>query len=294
VDSEHIQPQERVYLNYTQAELDNQYDQRVLVPDISGYIQRWTDGTLAAKRDLPCIEDISYADHKDQTLDLYGDTTKAAPLLVYLHGGAWKALTKAESGYGAPAFVKKGIAFAALNFSTIPNATIDEMVGQVRQAIAFLYSESERFNFDRDQIHLVGHSSGAHMASMIAVTDWSQEFDLPADVIKSLIAVSGGYDLEPQRLSARNDYLKLDPEAAFRNTPNHHVAHFQGSAIIAWGEGEHDEYARQGQALQTAFEQNGNSNVAMPTKDRNHFDMASEFADPDSPLFAAAISQIFP
>jgi arylformamidase len=283
---------EYVYLQYTQAELNDQYNQQVLVPDISGYMQQWSDATLAAKSELPCVADISYGVHEDQTLDLYGDTITGAPLLVFVHGGAWKALTKNESGYGAPPFVEAGIAFAALNFSVIPNATIDQMVRQAREAVKYLYLEHEKFNFDRQKIHVLGQSSGAHMASMMAVTDWQQEFDLPPDTIKSLTGISGGYDLEPQRLSARNDYLKLDGAAAERNTPNHHVRHLFGPAIISWGGLEHDEYRRQGLALKAAIESTGNSVEAVPCENRNHFEMGSEFAVPDSPLFKAVISQI--
>jgi len=81
---------------------------------------------------------------------------------------------------------------------------LDQMVDQVRAAVAWLYRHADQIGGDRNRIFVSGHSSGAHLAAAVATTDWKARFGLPQDVVKGALCCSGIYDLEPVRLSARN------------------------------------------------------------------------------------------
>ena len=61
---------------------------------------------------------------------------------------------------------------------------LPQVVAQTRRAVAFLARYAKHFGGDAQNIHLCGHSSGAHLAAMLLVTDWSA-LSTPADVIKS-------------------------------------------------------------------------------------------------------------
>jgi hypothetical protein len=68
------------------------------------------------------------------------------------------------------------------------------------------FSFTDRYSFRDltafvDRIHLSGHSAGGHLGSLVAVTDWpSFASDLPVDLVKSALLLSGCYDVIPWTL----------------------------------------------------------------------------------------------
>ena len=282
---------ERVYENYTQAELDRQYDQRSLVPDINHHMQRWAEASALARKSLASETNVIYGADDNQLLDIFGVGGSGKPVVVFFHGGAWRSvITKDQSAYPANAFVPQGVLFVAVGFGAAPAFTLDDMVSQCRDAVAFLHRNAVRFGGDPDRIHAFGHSSGAHLAAMLATTDWQAAYGLPADVIKGLAAVSGVYDLHPVRLSARNDYLHLDEGTAARNSPIKYLAALQASAVIAWGEGELDEFKRQNREFADAVSGHAKLAYSAEMPGRHHFDMADEICRQDGALFKASLS----
>lgn len=282
---------EKVYLDYTQEELNAQYNQATLVPDLSPFMAWWQAETKQAQSGLKWAQNIAYGEHPDMRLDLYGTDLKNAPLMVFFHGGAWWRLSKEESGFPALAFAEAGIQYAAVEFSLAPKASLDEMVDQCRRSIAYLSEHGPELGIDPSRIHVMGHSSGSHLAAMVATTDWPTAYGLPADTIKGLSAISGGYDLAPVRLSARNEYLHLDEAAARRNTPNNALAHLSAPAIVAWGGKELAEFQRQGQALAAAVTDQGGEVETIFLADKNHFELSRDYCDFNSPLFQAIVAQ---
>jgi arylformamidase len=86
------------------------------------------------------------------------------------------------------------------------------MADQVCRAIAWAYQNAASFGGDRDRLYVGGHSSGAHLAAVALTTDWPNQFNLPADIIKGGLCSSGMYDLAPVRLSHRNSYVRFTDE----------------------------------------------------------------------------------
>ena len=98
-----------------------------------------------------------------------------------------------------------------------------EMVTQVRRAIAWIFQNAGQFDGDPNELHISGHSSGGHLAACVAVTDWVSQFGLPRQIVRSVVCASGIYDLRPVRLSARNDYVKLDAQMEDALSPIRHL-----------------------------------------------------------------------
>src|SRR5262249_45557586 len=153
-------------------------------------------------------ESIAYGATAAETFDLYRSGRAPAPVLIFLHGGAWQRLGKRESAFAAETFVRAGAHFAALDFAAVPAVSLADLVDQVPRAVVFVYRNAERLGIARGRIHLIGHSSGGHLAACAMTTDWSA-LSMPQP-IKGGLCVSGIYDLRPVRLSARNEYLRLD------------------------------------------------------------------------------------
>ena len=87
----------KVWRDLDQAELDRQYDSRGTVPDYTVYTGQYAALTRAAKASLACVEGLRYGAGERETLDLYAPRTPDAPLVVFVHGGNWQTLSKADS-----------------------------------------------------------------------------------------------------------------------------------------------------------------------------------------------------
>jgi arylformamidase len=209
-----------------------------------------------------------------ETLDIYGQGRTA---FVLVHGGAWKRQSRRENAFAAESIVNAGAAYVALDFALLPSVTLPEMVGQVCRGIEWVYR-----NLSTD-IVLCGHSSGSHLAAC-ALTR--------TDGVRSALLVSGIYDLLPVRLSARNDYVRLDDELEHAYSPIRHVDRIGCPVTVACAEHEAAELYRQSREFSSALKLEGRLREAMVGTGLNHFEIIQTLGDPASPLGRAALNML--
>ncbi|MEO7192964.1 MAG: alpha/beta hydrolase [Vicinamibacterales bacterium] len=135
--------------------------------------------TLAAgQAPAPIVrKDIVYAvaDSKPLALDLYLPAGVARPpLLVWVHGGAWRSGTKASVPMG---FVQNGIATASLDFRMSTDARFPAMVHDIKAAIRFLRATAATGGYQADRIAIGGDSSGGHLAALVGVSGGVAELE---------------------------------------------------------------------------------------------------------------------
>ena len=278
-----------LWRDYDQAELNRQYNSRGTVPDFTVYVREYAERTRAAKASLAWTE-LSYGDGPTDKLDLYAPRSPGAPVLVFLHGGDWRGLSKEESGFAAPAYVAAGALFVAPDFSLVPEATIPGMGAQVRRALAWLWRNVAAHGGDAARIFIAGHSSGSNLVSQLLVTDWARDFRAPADLVKGAVFMSGLGDLEPVRLSFRNQWHKLDPAMVAEASLLRRKPGCACPMLVAAGEHETDDYKRQGREVEAYWAAQGNRTRFFELAGRNHFDAVLEWADPRSALFRATLA----
>ncbi|RYX96015.1 MAG: alpha/beta hydrolase [Comamonadaceae bacterium] len=278
-----------VWRAYDQAELDRQYNSRGTVPDVSIYLNEYASRTSAAKASVRCLENIAYGDGKNDRLDIYPALTPNAPVLVFLHGGDWRALSKEDSGFAAPAFVNADAMFVALDFTLVPQTTIPGMGAQVRRALHWLWKNIAAHGGDPSRLHIAGHSSGANLIGQLLMTDWVKDFNAPADLIKSAVFMSGLGDLEPVRLSFRNEKLGLTSDVVTQVSLLRQGAPATCPMIVAVGGHETTDYLRQSREVADYWKAQGRQATLMALTGRHHFDAVLEWADPASALFAAQL-----
>jgi arylformamidase len=277
-----------MFLQYDQAELDRQYNQRAWAPNAAEVIRRYTERSERVRATLGAPHVFSYGTSSVETLDVYKTSAPGAPIHVFIHGGAWRLLGKRDSAFAAEIFVRSGVHFIALDFAQLPSVTLTEMVAQVRRATAWIFRNAQEFDGDPHEIHISGHSSGGHLAACVAVTDWASEFNLPPHVVKSVICASGIYDLLPVRLSARNDYVQLDAHTEHALSPIRHLDHQSAPVFVACGALESDEFKRQSREFAVAL----GSTLAAPYAELhalNHFEVAETLANPNNGLGLVAL-----
>jgi arylformamidase len=282
----------RDWREYSQQELDDNYNQNSLVPDNSPYKERKIRESERARATLECILDVPYGPSRKEKLDIFPAARKGAPIQIFIHGGAWKSGNKSEVSYPAPVFHGAGANFVAVNFASVPEVMIEEQVRQCRAAIAWVYRNAASFGGDSDRIYISGHSSGGHVTGMMVVTDWEGVYDLPPDIIKGAAPVSGMFDLEPVRHSWRNSYVGLDEARARALSAIHHIPATRIPLVLAVGDGELTEFQRQTHAFAAAWRAAGQTCELIVVPGRNHFDMGADFGNTDSAVTQAILRQM--
>ncbi len=282
----------KAFLDYDQAELDRQYDQRAWAPNAIEVINRYAADSEAVRRRLGEPETHPYGEGRAATLDLFRAHRPHAPIHVFIHGGAWRTLGKRDSAFAAETFVRAGAHFAALGFELLPVATLDEMVQQVRSAIAWIFRNADRLGGDPKRIFVSGHSSGAHLAGTVVTTDWRAQFRLPPDVVKGALCISGTYDLEPVRRSARNAYVQLDAGMVDRLSPARHADNIACPVVVGTGERESDELKRQARDFAALAEGRGVPVRLIEGAGLNHFEIINTLASPFGLLGRMALQQM--
>ena len=282
----------KVWLDYNQKELNRQYDQRVLVPNANEYMARHNTLSEEVRARLKCRINVPYGPTPDEVVDIFPANKPGGPVAVYFHGGAWTRWHKDNNSYQAPTFVDHGISFVSVNFALVPRVTLDELVRQCRASVQWTHRNARSFGADPDKLYVAGHSSGGHVVGLLVVTDWARDWEVPADVIKGAVSVSGMYDLEPVRLSSRNEYLNLNDEAVDRLSALRQISTHMPPMVIAYGEKEQIEFRRHSKDWAAELRRLGHTVTELDMPGNNHFDMAEELAKADSPVMREAFEMI--
>lgn len=246
--------------------------------DLTPFIERYIDESNTAYQLLTRLKTLRYGPLASNTVDIaLADCDQPAPLHVFIHGGYWQALSKRDSFFAAPEFVAQGCAFAAVDYTLCPDATLPEIVDECRAALLALANHADELGVDPKRIVLSGSSAGAHLTAMVCQT-------LPAHQRPSgVVMLSGVYELEPLIGTYINDAVGLDRPTALANSPVLLDAIGFPPAIITYGAQEPDEFKRQSRAFAHHVTKAGGTVDLFETAGRNHFNIVFDLTG-DSPL----------
>ncbi|CAL9647570.1 hypothetical protein SUDANB176_06519 [Streptomyces sp. enrichment culture] len=272
------------YMGFSRPDLDRVYSPSSVVPGLPLHLREYTTRSAAARDRHGPLTGLRYGPQPEALLDLFPVEGGASPLQVFVHGGYWQEVSKDQSSFAAPDFVASGVAFAALGYGLAPAYTLDEIVGMVCDAVAWLHARAPRLGIDPRRIHLSGSSAGAQLVAMALVRDTRRR-------IAGATLLSGIYDLEPLRHTYVNDALGLDAEAALRNSPVYHLPRRLPPVVIARGGGETTEFVRQHDTM-TRLLRPRTTVTEIVSPERHHFDLPYDLADPRTALGRAVLAQI--
>jgi acetyl esterase/lipase len=159
---------------------------------------------------------LSYADTKNerQTLDVYAPTEgKNHPVVVWIHGGGWKAGDKASVQKKPQAFVDKRFVFVSTNYRFVPKVSVKEMTGDIAKAIRWVHDHAQEYGGDPTAIFVMGHSAGAHLAALVCTDDrYLKAESLSLSIIKGCVPV----DVSVYDIPKRFKDSKTVPPATFK------------------------------------------------------------------------------
>lgn len=276
-----------LYRNFaTQAELDAAYDVEKAVPNFQGYLDQFEQANLRTRSELIYKADVPFGLGVDERLDLFPIelANERVPIVVFVHGGYWRLSNGRDYD-----FVARGLhrhaAVNVVNYTLAPKAPIWEIVRQVRAAIAWSWHNADKTGGDRDRIYVVGHSAGAHLAVMAALTDWAGDFGLPADLVKGAYAMSGLYDLRPLPYTFIGPSLQLSPREIFDLSPMLRDLPATAPRLkMAYGGAETCEFIRQTDDFFQRWKQAGLCGYLSVRAERDHFSIMLDLANPESDL----------
>ncbi len=275
------------------ARLDADYNLRARHPDHLAYFAAYAEASRDARRRAPWRE-LTYGAHPRAGITLFpADPAarppdgEAPPLLAFLHGGYWQALSRQDFEFPGPAFAARGIAFATIGYPLCPDVSMATLAEQVRHALVWLYDEAPALGVDPERLFLAGHSAGGHLAALMACTDWPA-VGHPAGLVKGAAAISGLFDLAPVARCYLNDVLHLDEAAARALSPIHAVPPPPAPPLLL-SVGGHESAAFHDQQAVFAAAWRGAGHLVreVAMADHHHFDIVQALGDPQSPLFAA-------
>ncbi len=121
--------------------------------------------------------DIEYARVGDHSLklDLYTPKTANAPLLVYVHGGAWRGGSKSDVPIAK--LLDRGFVIASVDYRLSTQAVFPAQIHDIKAAIRFLRAKSKLFQINTASIGIVGSSAGGHLAALVGVTNGRAELE---------------------------------------------------------------------------------------------------------------------
>lgn len=284
----------KVFLDYTQQELDDAFEQTLWAPNFET-LRDDNKIRCAALRGRLTHFERSYGPSADETLEILPTSKADAPILLFVHGGRWRPQPDNAFIYFADTIVAAGAHFVAAHFSALdPPRTrtrMPDMVAQLRRAVAWLAENAQSFGGDPTRLHVIGHSSGAHLTSVLLTTDW-QSFGAPKNVLKSGACVSGMYELRPVLLSARSAYVKLSVAEENEFSAIRHLERIHCPILVAYGDKESPEFRRQGREFAAALRGRSLPSQELVLPGLNHFEGIRSIIDRQSPLARAVLSQM--
>ena len=268
-----------LYRGMDRAALDAAYNNTEAVGQTqrARYVAGWSARSDALRRAGGGRLDLRYGEGARQRLDLFACGTAGAPTLVYIHGGYWQSNDKEPYAFVGEGLLPAGFNLALVEYTLAPAAALDQIVGEIRAAVAWVIEHAGEVGGDPARVFVAGHSAGGHLTAM-AMDDRR---------VAGGVAISGIYDLEPIRLNYLNDKLGLDAAEAARNSPLLHLPSRAAPLVVTVGLGELPELIRQSQEYAAGWTARGLPGRYLPLGGHDHFSILEELAQPGGAILGA-------
>jgi len=276
-------------------EREIQYNARNSVADFDACMKEYARLAQKSKDAITGLYNLHYGLARRETLDIFPAKKQPSPIFIYIHGGYWRAQSKDDACSMAENFVAHGIAVSTIEYSLCPQASLFEIVREVRTSIAWIYHNAKNYGIDPEQIYIGGSSAGGHLVAMLWNDCWQEEFNLPQNVIKGVLGLSGLYNLVPLCDTSINGWLMLNQEQATKLSPYQNLPQPENSAplILSVGELETKGFHNQTNFFYSLCKENGLNVSIVQDEVHNHFDIVNTLADKNSVLFRKMHEMIY-
>jgi arylformamidase len=244
--------------------------------------------SLLTRRSLEGRLDISFGPTPAETMDIFPAQSPGSPVLMFIHGGYWRAFSSKEFSFVARGMVPHGITVAVMNYALCPEVSIAEITRQSRAAVDWLTRNAPQYRGDPEQIFVAGHSAGGQQVGMLLSGDRAPQGAAHAHWLKGGIAVSGVFDLRPLQHSWLQPTLQLTAALAEEQSPLLHIPVRAAPLLVTVGGEESEAFLGQSQRYLNAWQEAGFVGEYLAQPGLNHFEAIYGFAEPGSVLARAS------
>ena len=282
----------KVWLSLTQAQLDWAYDQAHHAPNRVEVLKSIAEKSARSRLLGPQALRLPYGVNPIEALDWYPCETAHAPIVFFVHGGAWKSGTAKDNALQVHWLHALGCHVVIPDFDAVTDVKGDlsHLAAQVERALLYTFKHAKQHRANPNQIIVVGHSSGAHLSACMVTRNWAQ-LGLEKNPVAGLLCCSGMYELEPVSLSARSQYVSFTPERLHDLSPERHLASFQMPVTLLCGDQESPEFIRQFESFGQSLKANNTRLKTHWVKDNNHFEVLETLFDEHS-VHAVALREL--
>lgn len=268
---------EIIWRGMTRAQLDAAYNNSAAVKNSAEKLSDWTERSKRMRAANGELLDLTYGPRPRNRLDVFRCGTASAPLLVYIHGGYWQRNAKEFYACLALGPMARGIDVALVGYTLAPDATLTQIVDEVRSAVRWLRREGPGHGVATGKVVVSGWSAGGHLTAMA-----HGEADAG-------LAISGVFDIEPCRLNYLNEKLNLTADEVVALSPMRQLPARSGPLTITFGTTELPELQRQSRDYHAARTASRLPSELLPLAGHDHFSILEELAEPRGQLTEAVV-----
>ena len=261
--------------------LDDAYANGPHIPGAEGYPPRWAAAAAGFRAALgPRARlDLPYGARERQRFDLFLPEAAPRGLMVFVHGGYWRAFGRGDWSHLAAGGVARGWAVALPGYTLAPAARIRDITAEIATALMAAAAE-----VPAGPVVATGHSAGGQLSARLLCADLTDRLGPVAGRLLRAVPISPLADLRPMLGLAMNADWRMDPAEAAAESPILHRPR-PGAATHVWvGGDERPAFLDQARWLSEAW---GAPLTIEPG--RHHFDVIDSLAEADGTLTRAAL-----
>jgi len=199
--------------------------------------------TLARLDDYTLTANQPYGTHALNRLDIYQPKEKAKGTVIFFYGGCWGACTtytRENYRFAAQALTSLGYVVVIPDYRRYPEVLFPKMMEDSAAAVAWVSNNIARFSGRADQIFLMGHSSGGHLAAMLTVNERYLGVELHQN-IRGFIGLAAPYDFIFDKPYLPKVFAGLEYS---ESQPSHFVDGSEPPLLLLYGNEDKSVYMR--------------------------------------------------
>lgn len=156
---------------------------------------------VTSDRGYEAAANIAYAVGEGRRLDIYApkNLDQRAPVVVFFHGGRWTEGNKDEYKFVGEALSSRGIVAVVADYRKYPDVRMAGFMDDAAKAVSWVHSNISSYGGDPQKLFVMGHSSGAHMATLLALDRRYLDNAGMRTPLAGAIGLAGAYDFLPLR-----------------------------------------------------------------------------------------------